>query len=366
MKRIFSYVFFILLFLNSCSSDNEENEKALSNFIAIGEEEGTFYEFSFDASTNQASTISLTDELGLNRSALQGITFADNIISFYDRNQNEFSASQKDLSTGAFEKYESYFSLEENEFLIWNVHSPQHIYVGYEKPIGSGQVYVRIIDRQNKEVNDILLATISRASLTGLPMYFNQKLFISFVDEGIYKTIVFNINTLSVDDTIVYEDIPFILKNTNGNLSIFQNSKKYFEYDLTTFNKIKTRTLGTIPPFLSFGNLTEPIIHNNIVYYRYPAAQPSFLRFYPGIFDINTQENTFIDVNSNINISFEPLQETRFLPLAVVYDITNEVFLVGFTADYLEGTKGIMIFDKNKKLIDAIELPFSPFKILLN
>ncbi|XLS29497.1 hypothetical protein ACJD0Z_01440 [Flavobacteriaceae bacterium M23B6Z8] len=365
MKKAFCFIGSLLLIITSCSSEDPPEEITIPAFTVIGASDGIYYESSFDPSRNQTNLINLSDQLGLDISNLLSLNFTENIVSFNNRNVNEISAWQKDLNTGASRKYDSYFTIEEDQFLIWNTHSKRHIYIGYESPFASGDVYIRIIDRENETVRDTYLTTVSRATLLGEPMYYSNKLLVTFSNEGVYQTIVFNTNTQQIDDRIIYEGAPHVLKNTDGNLSIFDLNNTYFEYDLVALSKLNERTLSTIPPFLRFGNLPEPIVHNNIIYHKYPAAQPSFLDFYPGIFDINSQKSTIIDVNQDTNIPFEPIQGTRFVPLTLVYDIANEVFLVGFTANYPDGAKGVMIFNKNRQLINAIELPFSPIKILL-
>lgn len=365
MKKCFLTISALFIFLISCNKDDVDNGNRLSDFIVIGEEEGAFYELVFNASTNQTVLTNLSDELDISVNNLQEITFTGDIISFYHRNAGSFSASQKDLNTGISKKYNSYFTNTANQIAIWNCHSPKHIFVGYESPVGSGDVYLRIIDRQDESFKDLFLTSKNRATLEGRPMYQSGKLIISFVEEGIYKTFLFNTQSQLIDTTVIYEGAPNILRNTNGTLSVFDNTGTYFEYDLLSLTKTGTRTMSKMPAFLRFGNLEDSFVNNDIVYHKSPAAQPSYLIFYPGIFDINSQKNSIIDVNENTQITFEPLQGTRFIPLAIMYDTVNEIFLVGFKSDYEDGTKGVMLFDKNKKLMNAVELPFSPFKIIL-
>jgi hypothetical protein len=352
--------------MTSCSSESPVATNTLPDFTVIGEADGVFYEMSFNASTKETTLINLTEELDMRFSNLLDISFTDNIVSFYDISPDGFNAWQKNLNTGAYRKYEAYFKNTAQQRAIWNVHSPKHIYVGYESPVNSGQVYMKILDRESEAVNDVFLVTETRASLVGRPMYHNGKLLISYNNEGLYKTIIFNTLNQSIDKIIEYNGAPNIIKNTNGNLSVFDTNNSYFEYDLVALNKFNGRTLANTPAFLSFGNLDDPLVHNDKVYHQLPAAQPNFLNFYPGIFDLNAQKSDLIDVNQGTTVSFEPLQGTRFIPLTSVYDITNNVYLVGFTADYTEGSKGIMIFDRNKKLTNAIEAPFSPIKIVFD
>lgn len=363
MKKTFFIICSFVFFLASCSSNDSPNQTIQPSFTVIGESEGVYYQSDFDPSRDEISLTDLSDQLNLNLPNFRGIDFVEDIVSFNNVRGDELTIWQKELETVAIKKYELFLTIDEQ--FLWNTLSPMHIYIGYESPRNSGDVYLRIIDRQDESVSNVYLTTVTRANLFGKPMYHSDKLNITFSNDGIYQTIVFNPNTQQIDDTLVYDGTPTVLKNTNGNLSVFDSNNFYFEYDLLTLTKLNERTLGTIPNFIGFGNLSEPIVHNDVVYHKKPAAQPSFLLFNPAIFDINSQQSTIIDINQNTNIPFEPIQGTRFAPVTITYDKVNDIFLVGFVATYSDGAKGVMIFNKNRKLINAIELPFSPLKILL-
>lgn len=366
MKKTLSYLCVICLFIWSCSSDSPETTNSLPDFTVVGQNEGTFYQLNFDAFNKETSVLNLTEELGLPFSNAQDIVFSGPIVSFYSRENSGFSAWQKNLTTRVSKKFESYFENNESQFAVFSTHSPNQIFVGYESPIGSGQLNMKIINRATETATDVFLITATMASLVGRPMYHNGKLLISYNDDGTYKTMVFNTQTQVVDATITYQGLPNVIRNTNGNLSVFDNGNTYFEYDLNALVKLNTRSLGAAPVFLNFGNIEDSKVHNNIVYHKSPAAQPNFLNFYPGVYDINTQDSNIIDVNQNIDISFGPLEGTRFIPLTSVFDIVNEMYLVGFRSDNSDGVKGVMIFDRNRKLLNAIEVPFSPLKIIVN
>ncbi|MBT8282243.1 MAG: hypothetical protein KJO86_00775 [Muriicola sp.] len=359
--------FCLLVFLvASCSRDNAagtvEEEIPLPDFRLIGEDEENIYQYSYDASLESGIQTNLTQSLGVDPFYLTLRQVAEE-VSFYSFSSDNFSLIQQNTLTGQSTSYPNFYTVSEDRSITWGTNSEDLIFLGYYSPKGSRDFGLRTLDPEDGTFTDLSLdANIQQAYD---PLYFRQRLFITYRDEaGNYKVVVFNTESRNIMLTLDYGfGIPNLLIDELGNVGILVglgNSDFIYQvFDLETLDEINEFAFS-LDEFLPPGPL-QGNIFDRTLYYTNSLAQPSAVPFGPAYFDFETNVNFVVDI---LGIVQQVETDTGFTIAltALRYYNDAEIFLMGYAdaSSPADLNGGVIAISKTGQLLSRIELPFVP------
>ncbi|NNK21381.1 MAG: hypothetical protein HKP07_08730 [Flavobacteriaceae bacterium] len=367
MKYFLRTGFCLLVFLTvSCSRDSspgtEEEQVILPNFRLIGEDADNIYQYTYNASAESGTEINLTQTLGVDPFYLTLRQVAE-VVSFYSFSADNFSLIQQNTLTGQSASYLNFYTVSDERSITWGTNSEDLLFLGYYSPKGSRNFGLRTLDPTDGSFTDLSLDFNIQQAYD--PLYFRQRLFITYKDEaGNYKIVVYNTETRNVMITLDYgPGIPNLLIDELGNLGILvglgNSDFVYYVLDIETLNEINEFTFS-LNEFLPPGPLQGDVFDTTLFYTNY-LAQPSEIPFGPAYFDFVTNENFIVDI---LGIVQQVELETQFtLALtALRYYNEAEVFLMGYAdaSSQIELRGGVLIISKSGQLLSRIELPFVP------
>ncbi len=370
-RIIFGSVFLILL-LGSCSNDDPvalepENVQVVPDFQCIGEDFESIYLYNYDAGLESGSAVNLTQEDDLNRFYI-GLRQVADVLSFFSFFQGDFSLFQKNIQNNSVSTVDNFISESAERSVIWGANSESQILIGYYSPRGSGEFGVRVLDVVNGTFSDTPLA--SNVFDTQEPLYFNQRLFASYLDNNDrYHLIVFNTVDHSVITTFDFEEeTPSFLIDDLGNFVLFRGNQSVFSkevYSIANMDLLMSDSF-TINEFFEPGSFNAYLVENNL-YYQSALVQPAPIITTPAIYDFENSQNQILDI---LTIRENVIQQIGrdITPTAYGFNREDRIFFIGFAVVSSDTSfdGGIMVISDDGSLIEVIELPFVPTYFIKN
>ncbi|UJH68950.1 hypothetical protein [Allomuricauda sp. SCSIO 65647] len=369
LKRILCTV--LALVGMGCSTDDngvtqEDIKKtAKADFMVIGEDLDTVYQFNYDADSNNGEQIDLTDELGVWPNYITLRQFKDQ-LSFFSFFAGAFSLAVKDVSTGALANYDSFYTYSTERSVAWGTNNTSNVFFGYFGPWSSRNLAIQDISLQENEGEDITIDF--GIDQVFQPLFLEDKIYMVYRDnQGDYKLTQYNTRTKNKGATLDFGETAIsILTNESGNLVVIRNG---VETTLEIYDADSLMFLGGVPMSLDSGFLPGPIddaiVVDNRFYYSMPYAQPAPFSAGPAIYDLTTQENRRIDFLAIAN-EIEIELGTGITVIAQDYDWIQEVFLVGYRVRTEEVLGGVMQISTDGELLANITVPFFPTYFVKN
>ena len=350
----------------NCSNDDvpqpENSISDVPDFILLGEDLNNLYLYTYDASEEDATSVNLTqeDNLGID---LLTVNQIGEVVTFYSFAFGSFSALQKNVSTGEGRQLPSFYTLEDNQSVIWGTNSETHFFVGYFSPAESGDYGMRSIEIATGAIRDVLL----EADVTNVydPIYHNGKLLLTYRIAGVgYTILVLDAGTSEVLHRWDFSGaIPSVYIEAAGDIAIITrtdgNQYTHTLYDFDTYTP-KEGMDFTVNRFFSPGPLKAYLFNNNL-YYLHFYAQPAPVTFSPAVYDFTADENTIVDMVGIVR----QLENDKGVTISLTvfsYEPDGKSFLVGYTKDFNQGAfeGGIMVISQTGELLRDIETPFVP------
>ncbi|WP_343487009.1 hypothetical protein [Allomuricauda sp. d1] len=357
-----------LIFIGCTTDDGGtgETEKiSPADFIAIGEDEGIVYQFSYDADTGAGQTFNLTEELGIRPSYLT-LRQQDGLLSFYSFSGGSFSLAQKNVLTGTTLNYNDFYTSDLERSVIWGINTESRVFFGYFGPQTSRNLAIFDLELDGTSAADITLDFNIDAVFQ--PILFENKVFVAYRDsQGDNKLTYYNIDTKSVGPTLNFGGtaISFLIADS-GDIAVVKNgSQPTLElYDSDALSFIESKALDFNSGFES-GPIDGAVLAENRLFYRIAYPQPARIPYGPAIFDFGEQDNQIIDVFGLI----EEIEREVGASIALttqIFDSEKNSFFIGYGVLGNEIKGGVLQVDTEGRLVANIEFPFFPTHILRN
>jgi hypothetical protein len=323
------------------------------------------YQYSYNGSTGEETTINLTEETGIGRQFLT-LRQVDNLLTFYEFSSGSFTAIQRNVATGENSLFENFYTVSTEQSVIWGANSEDKFFMGYYSPRGSTNFGVRIIDPVANQSIDLRL-DLNVANVYQ-PLYFNGRLFVPYLDGRTdYKVAIIDAVTYNIIKTLDFADaVPSILIDDSGDIAVITGSNgNRYGYTLYDFNtlELSARENFTLNRFFSPGPLDADLIDKTLYYLNF-YAQPSLVEFGPAVYDFKKGENNIIDMISIAQDVQTKLQSTIKLT-AFGYEAKANAFVVGYAVQDNSGLGGgVLIISREGKLLSNMMLPFAPIYIV--
>lgn len=363
LPRISTYILVTLLFC-SCNNDPIGEDLAEENIelIVIGADIEHVYQYDFQRVSDQDFQTNLSSELGISTNYLTLRQFK-NTLSFYSLSNNAISLSQKDLLTGSVTTYPQLYPIDAERSLVWGFNDDDFVYFGVYKPVGSTNFVVRAVNISTLEGKDKGIE--SGINQLYDPLYANDKLFITYISgNGNYKIVVYDTIENDIGTILEYGTVPpSILINDEGNLAVFtsiQNENTVVEIiDSDTYLSLSKINVNIKNPFTA--GPVNATLKSNTLYYQYTYPQPFQIERGPAILDLNTGENTIIDLVALIDdVNLDVTGTIR--PFYGSYLSTKDIFAISFAISNATDNSigGFLLLNNKGKLLVQKKLNFIP------
>ena len=359
-------VLLFAFFLINCDKNDDETEQVnlevgIPDFQMIGEDGDSIYWYVYDADEESATAVNLSQEDQLDRLYIS-LRQTNEVLSFFSLIQGSFSLQQKNTQNGSTLSVENFISVTGERSIIWGTTSESQIMMAYYSPPNSGQLGLRTLDISSGNFTDIPLAT--NVFDTSEPLYFNKRLFISYLDNNNrYNMVVVNTDTLQVIRTFEFNDrFPSLLIDNEGNFVLILGKEGSFVreiYEPSSMTLLDSLSFD-LEQFLDTGPLDAYLIDDSL-FYLYNLIQPSELPRTPAMFNLQTGESLIVDI-LEIRETIRQRTGRDIVPTAFGFNVPDRTFLMGYAESTLEVSwdGGVMVIAENGELIDIIELPFVP------
>ncbi|MGB5238153.1 MAG: hypothetical protein WBN59_11025 [Flavobacteriaceae bacterium] len=313
------------------------------------------------------TSLNLTAEDNLDRFYIT-LRQVDDVLSFFSLFQGNFSLFQKNIQNNSSSTTENFISITGERSVIWGANTETQILVGYYSPPGSGEFGVRVLDIGTGDFVDTPLA--SNVFDTLEPLYFNQRLFASYLDNNDrYHLVVFSTADFLIIRSFDFGDqIPAFLIDETGNLVLLRGRQGVFSkevYSLENMDLLMSDPFQ-LNEFLEPGPLNAYLTGNKL-YYQSALVQPAPLSYTPAVYNFDNTENRVIDILTIRETVIEQIGQ-NFIPTSFGFDEKGRNFLMGFAKTIPNGTfnGGIIIIAEDGTLIETLELPVAPTYFIKN
>ncbi len=350
----------------SCSKDSLSSQGDVSgeaiNFVAIGEDAETVYQYRFSAATNTGTLSNLTQEQGIKNQYIT-IREVDDVLSFYSFSGGNYTLVQLDVETKSNRVYENFYQESDKRSILWGTDNANNVYMGFFGPIGTTNFGLLTIDLETGAQQELMVA--ESIQNTYQPFYYQGKLLLTYLDGvGDYQIAIIDTDTNTIQKRLDFgKSVPNILINEDGDFAILQSAQgeqySYAVYDAVSLEPILSRDFALRRYFFP-GALKARFIGDRLIYFSL-YVQPAFVPFGPAFFDFSTDSETLVDMEGIVAEVEQDLQKGIIL-LTQGYDAGSQTYLIGYankdTGTSLEG--GVIAISLEGKLIKTFELTFVP------
>jgi hypothetical protein len=354
---------FLALNIIGCSTDDdaieEPTQKITANYTVIGADEDRVYEFSYNGTTNIASTIDLTSEIGISPNF---ITFRqqDDVISFYSFSEGTFTLNQKNVETGTTSNFERFYSIEDTRSIVWGIDNETNVFFGYFSGMGTRDIAILDINLTNSESVDTTVAF--GVDQLFQPIQHNGKLFLTFRDDlGNHKLTYYDIQLKRIGPSIDFGTTPIsIFIDDDENVVVVKNEQNpsLEIYDSNSLTLLKMFQLDFAASF-STGPISNTVLSEEKLYYSFNFSQPSRFTIGPAVYDLVEQDNKVFDFVS-IASAVENELGNSIVIIDVSFSVSQRIFLVTYRSLSDTITGGVIQISTDGELLTNTTMPFFP------
>ena len=358
--RILLYTF-LGMSLVACSSDDsfidEPEEIQKASFKVIGEDASSVFLFSYDGDLETNTTENLTNDIGVEPDYLT-VRQLDGLLSFYSFSQGAFSLTQKDLISGATANFEDFYANGPGRSVVWGINDLDNVVFGYFTPSESRDLAIQNVQLPGLFSEDLTI-DFNIESLFQ-PIQFNQKLFLSYRDAlGNYKLTFYDTDSKTVGPIVNFSNTPIsLLIDELGDLAVIKNGTNptIEKYDFSTLSFVNSVELNFNSGFVP-GPVNGAVLSGDKLFYAKPFVQPARFAAGPAVFDLITQEDKVIDLNS---IMDEVQAEVggNVLISSQRFSKKENAFLIAYAVGGDEIKGGVVEISTEGELIANITFPF--------
>ena len=370
--------------------ENEDERTSLTEgLLVIGDTQdpisGTFlfepFQYEITSVFSPAAAINLKEEVGIVDSDRPTYYASDEGIIFFNNETNP-NTGFKDLFpyyknfkngiTSGYAEFTTPQSLVSYGDFEGDVYGLHFDYLTLETD-GSYEYFLKIIDSDDLSERKVNIGRyvangFFRLKQLGNYLYiYHSK---SLIGDGEATFIVIDLTNPDIINSLTnLPDERFeLVKETSGNCYLFSADITY-KYDTTSQTLIE-QNVGGKTVFLSnivTGEGVEPLVHNDILYYAVPGAQPGLQAFLPSTYNLVSGETKFIEIKEGTTQFEQDPFEWQPTYTALKYDIDNNFFYLGvrsagFTPDAT--SYGVFVVDFEGTILEKVKVPIRPLKIV--
>lgn len=358
MKKFILYTLLVLGL--SCSDDEdvvttepEEEALLLSDFSIVSFDDDAFYEYRFDQNTQEATSLNLTEQQGIDRQVFF-VHRNESIFGFY----NQGNCFVKDFSANTIAFVDD-FGGEPGEERITARNDNETLAILYTFP-NSTNYFLRVIDIVSNFQFNVALGELGPAA----------KLYVK--GENVY--VVHNtdqnaqIQRISKENQSVENQM--IFDNTVSGL-VFGEAQDLFVFSFSgSFKRINASDLSEISTGVSSFVPSDSFTYkyrNGLVYSQFEYPQPNFYLAGPQAYNLETGEEIQVDI-ATVFDNYIGEQEDTFSvqPVHFDYDIANQVWIVAFTAqiEMEEERYGYFVINEAGEIVRETSLERIPWTVI--
>lgn len=369
LKKLF--LSFLTLLFFGCSSDDSndttppETEIPIADFVAIGQDLNTVYQYDYDGDSNMGEQLNLTQLFNVTPDYLT-LREVDDLLSFYYFGRGAFSLVIKDIRTGASANYPDFFVNSPERSVAWGINNESNVFFGFFGPLGTRNLGIQDVELLSSNIQDTSIDV--GIDFVFQPLLFNNKVYFAYLDsEGNYKFTFYDTVTNSAGPILNFMSTPIsFLAAESGDIAIVKNgvNASLGLYDADALTLMDTVPLDFNTAFTA-GPVDGAVFDGRMLFYAFPYVQPSEFPSGPAFFDTETQENTLIDF---FGIAAELEQEigTNIGLTAQIYDTFQKVFLVGYEILDQSARGGVLQINTDGELVANISTMFVPTYFVRN
>lgn len=359
MKKLLLYG--VLGLLLSCTNDDDTTTIAqdenvqLSNFSIISFDNEAFYEYQFETSSQQGIDINLTTQEGIDRQVFL-IHRNQSVFGFY----NEGNVLVKDFSTEQL-RFVDDFGGQPGEERISARNDTQTVAILYTLE-GTNEYYVRVIDVVETTQFDIALGTLSAAAQLYVE---GDSVYVVHNSANIATLYTIDKTTQSLEEQLqVGNPVSGLLFTDTSSFLLFDFSGNYTEYDADGLGVISEGVSNFVPD----NNVTAKY-QEGIIYSEFQYPQPNFFSIGPAAYNLANNTQVTIDVASIFTdyITLNP-ETTTLQPIHFDFDVTNQMWIVAFTAQHeTNGERyGYFVINEGGQILWETALPRLPWTVMVH
>ncbi|MEN1783683.1 MAG: hypothetical protein AAGF77_00965 [Bacteroidota bacterium] len=370
MKLKLGYLFLSFVLIYSCSSDDsnetdqEANQSETRSFSVIGTNDTQVYRYSYLEATSQNELLNLT-ELAAITPGFITLRETEESLSFYFFDRGAFSLVINNKDTQATNIYDRFFPTDSQRSLAWGINTNQDVFFGFFDTTGERNLSVMRVAPSGSIIEETFIDNnIERVSD---PVLYNGKIYFSYWNrQEAYAFTFYDTINHSLGPKLSFTTPISFLVTSSGNIAIISQSSntKISTYTADTLSLIEELPLEPTVAFPT-GHLAQAAFKDPFLFYFLPNLQPAQLPLNPAILDINTQENTVLDLVTVIASLEQELGQAIVINLEV-YEPKEAIFLFGYRVLGSNNQGGVVQLDTSGNLIAHIPLPFIPSYFLKN
>ncbi|RDY59931.1 hypothetical protein [Flagellimonas nanhaiensis] len=352
-----------------CSSDLEREKtsttKISADFLVIGEDLTSVFQYSHDSESDSGTTFNLTDELGVPPNYLT-LVQQNEVLSFYSFAQGSFTLAIKNTSTGETKIFENFYTNTPERSITWGINNEANVFFGYFGALGGGNFALHDLQLEGTDREDVTVDF--NVGATFRPLLYKEKVYIAFRDnQGNYKLTFYDPMTMSTGRILNFGTVPISFFSTeSGNIAVVKNELNgdmeiYNPEDLSFKESYEMDiSLGFAP-----GMIDDAVLVGNELYFNIIYPQPSRFVKGPAIYNLATRETTVLNLPDLVGqVETEIGKAINFT--VQVYDPSHDVFLMGYGTFGDDAEGGVVATSVDGELLQQTSLPFFPTYFLKN
>lgn len=366
--RYFIYTLVLCTVLLYSCSDADDDVDTVSGTTEFPD--FSFFNFSGDATLLQYQFTAF-DQMGRysDIAALEAISpdiqrveIAGDVAGLYSGNM----VWLKNVRTGAVASGMNFFEESDTEFRSWTINSEQEVFSGYNDSNALDNVRLRVISLNTGVVSDLQIGAMGQNSIPAyhegrLAFYENQT-----STSGDQQSTLVVVNTDDVEvlnlEVIAGVHIFGLVFGDANDFYTFLSNNTYIRYDATTFTQLETGPSS----FNRFLDGSEQIV-NGKLYYTFMQSVPVVVDNFPAVYDITSQETTFVDITPAFNMLTQENGWTDVARTTFNYVATLDTWLIGYRYLSDNGTErgGIAKFSNEGELLINLEVTDFPWNLVV-
>ena len=294
--------------------------------------------------------------------AIQRVEIAGDVMGLYSGNM----VWLKNVRTGSVVSGMNFFEESDTEFRSWTINSEQEVFSGYNDSNALDNLRLRVISLNTGVVSDLQIGALSQNSI---PAYRNDRLAFyenqTAVSDGQQATlVVIDTDEVEMLDLKVLSGVHIfgLVFGNDNDFYTFLSNNTYVRYDATTFTQLETGPSS----FNRFLDGSEQVIDGKL-YYTFMQSEPAVVPDFPAVYDIASQETTFVEITPALNTlasenGWTDLQRTTFN-----YVASLDAWLIGYRYLDTGGNEvgGVAKFSVDGDIQINLEVEYFPWNLVV-
>ena len=330
------------------------------SFFNFSEDTELFqYQFTAFDQMGSFSDVAALDGISPN---IQRVEIAGDVAGLYAGNM----VWLKNVRTGGVVSGMNFFDESDTEFRSWTLNSEQEVFSGYNDSNALDNFRLRVISLNTGVVSDLQIGALSQNSI---PVYRNDRLVFyenQTSSSGGQQSTLVVVNTDDAEmlnlEVLAGVHVFGLVFGDANDFYAFLSNNTYVRYDATTFTQLETGPSS----FNRFLEGSEQVV-NGKLYYTFMQSEPAVVEDFPSIYDIASQETTFVDITPELTSLADENEWTGVVRTTFTYVANLEAWLIGYRYLDTVGNEvgGIAKFSNEGELLINLEVDYFPWNLVV-